>query len=68
MAEARQEAEWARTSAVMALMANVNRDAKSKAFTPDDFNPWAVRHKLKRSPKRVMGDINMLRAFLPQGD
>ena len=41
MAEARQQAEWQRVSALMALLANVNRDPKHAPFKPADFNPYA---------------------------
>ncbi len=41
MAEGRGQAEWGRTSSLMALVANVNRDPKKHAaFTPDNFNPY----------------------------
>ena len=42
MAEGRQRADWARTSSLMALVANCHRDAKrSRAFRPSDFDPFA---------------------------
>lgn len=41
MAEARQKSEWQRMSALMALIANVNRDPKHAPFKPEDFNPYA---------------------------
>ncbi len=42
MAETRGRAEWGRTSALLALIANANRDPRrTKAFSPDDFNPYA---------------------------
>ena len=40
MAEARQQAEWQRVSALMALLANINRDPKHTPFKPEDFNPY----------------------------
>jgi len=39
-AERRLKSEWTQTSAIMALTANVNRDPKSRPFTPNDFNPF----------------------------
>lgn len=43
MAEARQRDEWARTSSVLALIANTNRDPKKhRAFKPSDFDPFAA--------------------------
>ncbi len=48
MAEARQREDWNHTSALMALVANVNRDPKkTKTFRPGDFNPLAVASKEK---------------------
>ena len=44
MAEARERSEWARTSAMLALIANAHRDPKkTRAFKPGDFDPFA-RH------------------------
>jgi len=44
MAEARERSAWARTSALMALIANAHRDAKkTRAFKPGDFDPYARR-------------------------
>jgi len=44
MAEARRKDAWDRTSTVLALIANVNRDPKkTRAFRPKDFNPYERR-------------------------
>jgi hypothetical protein len=44
MADGRGRAEWGRMSSLMALVANINRDPKrTRAFRPDDFNPYAER-------------------------
>lgn len=45
MAEAKAEAAWTHTSAILCLVANVNRDPKQKPspYVPDDFNPLARR-------------------------
>ena len=46
MAEARGRDAWAHTSAVLALLANVNRDPKkTRPFKPADFDPYAVKDK-----------------------
>jgi hypothetical protein len=46
MAEARGRDNWAHTSAVLALIANVNRDPKkTRAFKPADFDPYSVRDR-----------------------
>ena len=43
MARGRQKCQWSQTSAVLAVIANANRDTKRRPdpFTPDDFNPFA---------------------------
>ena len=44
MVHARQEDQWNHTAAVMALVANVNRDPKKgRASKPADFHP--IRHR-----------------------
>jgi len=44
MAEGRERSEWARMSALLALIANAHRDPKkSRAFKPGDFDPYARR-------------------------
>jgi len=43
MAEGRDGAQWRHTSALMALIANVNRDPKKgKPFEPSDFDPHSI--------------------------
>jgi len=42
MAEGRVRDEWRRTSVLLALIANTNRDPKkSRALRPADFDPFA---------------------------
>ncbi len=49
MAETRQRDEWARTSSLMALIANANRDPKKhRAFRPTDFDPFSETPKPKQ--------------------
>ena len=46
MAEGRGRDEWGRTAALLALIANVNRDPRrGRAFRPSDFNPYEVRRR-----------------------
>jgi len=46
MAEARGRESWAHTSALLALIANVNRDPKkTRAYRPSDFDPYSARAK-----------------------
>ena len=63
MAQARQEDNWNHTAAVMALIANVNRDPKrGRALKPADFHP-ALPGRRERTgpPAPLKGDIAMLK-------
>lgn len=59
MAEAKKRSDWERTSAILALTANCNRDPKKhpKAFDPEDFNPFAPP-----KPKELV-ELEKARAF-----
>ena len=49
MAEGKQRDEWARTSSLMALIANADRDPKKhRAFRPTDFDPFSQAEKPKQ--------------------
>lgn len=67
MAEARQRDEWARTSSLMALLANANRDPKKhRPFKPSDFDPFTQAHKPKQkipvsTLKEIFIDSNQTR-------
>jgi len=58
MAEAKGRADWGRTSVMLALLANFNRDPKkTRAFKPADFNPYEME-------KRTVGktkDLSILK-------
>ena len=46
MAEARAREAWNHTSAVLAMIANANRDPKkSRPLKPGDFHPYAGKRK-----------------------
>ena len=50
MAEARSRDNWAHTSVVLALIANVNRDPKkTRAYKPSDFNPYSAGDKRNKA-------------------
>lgn len=55
MAEGRSHAEWGRTSSLMALVANVNRDPKKRRrpFTPSEFNPHIAGRRRRGVPVSV---------------
>ena len=62
MAQAAGRAAWAHTSAILAMIANANRDPKKKPtpFRPDDFSPYGG--KRARSGIRLeAGNIELLR-------
>lgn len=58
MAESSERSESARTSSLMALIANAHRDPKkTRAFKPSDFDPFA------RATERPTEGIGALRAL-----
>jgi hypothetical protein len=58
MAEGRSRDNWAHTSAVLALVANVNRDPKkSKAYKPADFNPHVRKAAKLKTDIRVLKQV-----------
>ncbi|HRF02438.1 MAG TPA: hypothetical protein PLI18_18135 [Pirellulaceae bacterium] len=64
MAEERQRDQWAHTSLVLAVLANLHRDPKRTGrYTTDDFNPFAAGRSA--APK---AGIEVLRAvFVDRG-
>ena len=40
MAEEHRKGAWEQTSEVLAMIANVNRDPKTRAYRPSDFSPY----------------------------
>ena len=46
MAESRGKADWGRTAAVLAMLANAHRDPKrTRSFKPADFNPYETERR-----------------------
>jgi len=66
MAEARGRDNWAHTSAILALIANVNRDPKkTRPFKPADFDPYATKDR--REDAIEVTDMAVLKdAFLKE--
>lgn len=60
MAEARSRREWNHTSAILAMLVNVNRGKKGRRAKPSDFNPHMRRGGLSGSPK-PKGNIRILK-------
>ena len=60
MSEARSRDTWRHTAAVMALIANVNRDPrKHRPYKAEDFNPHRQRPKtvIKGKGLRILKNI-----------
>jgi len=58
MAEAKSRQAWNHTSAILAMLANVHRDAKkTRAFRPADFHP----HRRAERPTITKVGINVLK-------
>lgn len=62
MAEGRQREHWSRTSSLMALVANTQRDPKrTRVFRPSDFDPFA------RAVQQFKADVGVLKTvFIDQ--
>ncbi|HAN98342.1 MAG TPA: hypothetical protein DCQ98_13325 [Planctomycetaceae bacterium] len=65
LAEERQRDQWAHTSLVLAVLANLHRDPKRTGrYSPDDFNPFAA----SRGAPPPKAGIEVLKAvFVDQG-
>ena len=58
MAEARGRDNWSHTSAILTLIANVNRDPKKRrAYKPSDFDPYAIEDRRQRSQGSDMAEL-----------
>lgn len=61
MAQGRRMDQWSQTAAVLAMLANVNRNAKrSRVYVPADFNPYT---KEIRRRGEVTTNLGPLRKF-----
>ncbi len=61
MFDARRSGNWAHTSEILAMLANVNRDPKKRApFSASDFNP--CRKPLNRKPVSKKEAFSILKA------
>ena len=66
MADGRVRQSWVHTSSVLAMIANVNRDPKkTRAFRPDDFNPFAARSA--RGIPLTAGTIRAMKGMFKTG-
>lgn len=65
MSEARERSDWARASALMALIANAHRDPrKGRAFKPGDFDPFAHSGASKAA---IRADVSVLKDVFIHG-
>ena len=58
MTEGRDRHAWSVVSALMSLIANCHKDAKTKTFVPDDFNPTLTKEE-RRSAALLITDENV---------
>lgn len=63
MAEGRAAFEWDQLSALLALIANVNRSSKQKPVTPDAFNPFARRRMATPKDEVIPCEIGILKTI-----
>ena len=60
MAEGRSRETWEHTSAVLAMIVNVNRLKKtSRKFTPLDFDPYAAEKKRDAGDSLTVGTVGL---------
>ena len=60
MAEGRSRQVWDHTSAVLAMIANVNRVKKtSRKFSPLDFDPYGAEKKREAKQHPVVGNVGI---------
>lgn len=65
MAEGRSRDAWAHTSAVLAMLFNVNRDPrKSKALMPSDFDPHSTTQSRSNRIPITPENIHLLKALV----
>lgn len=58
MLDGKQRHDWSIASAVMAIVANINRDPKrSRRLNPSDFDPFAKRQRPIRVGVSVLKDV-----------
>ena len=65
MADGAVKAEWARTSSVMALIANCHRDPEKEPIDADYFNPTKQREPEPPPPKVDIGVLKSV--FMRKG-
>jgi len=64
MAQARQAERWNHTAAILAMLANVNRDPKKgRALKPADFHPLLKSKSHADASPPLKGDIRMLKTL-----
>lgn len=58
MATGRNKAMWPHTAAILAMLANINRDPKkTRAVKPSDFDPYADKVETKPQETATLGTI-----------
>lgn len=67
MAEGRIDTDWGHTASMMAQLANLYRDKKSRKLDPDDIHPYGKRRKRKRRRDAPKVGIEALKVLLPKG-
>ena len=68
MAEARVDAEWNHTSAVLAMLANVNRDPKKRGpYHPEEFHPLKRRRSSSTGIPITRDNIGLLKKVFLKG-
>ena len=61
MGLSRLKNQWQHTSAILAMLANVNRGKNQKAFKADDFNPYKNDTFSKKAKVATKDDLKYIR-------
>lgn len=68
MMVAKNRADWGRTSSVIAVLVNINRDPKTRAFQPHEFNPYADKSAKQNKPDFYITPGQFAKKLVARGD
>jgi len=65
MSEGAGRERWQHTASILCMIANVNRDPKkTKAYKPEQFDPYAIAERKERRPVADKESLELLRDTL----
>ena len=63
MFDGKQQADWAQTSNLLAMMHNTHVDRKGKIVQPRQYNPYAQRDRRKEKPTQTVSIATFAKAL-----